>query len=218
MTNAKDQTPEQALSAEAEAQADVIIQMLTYANSMPEKTAVALTNQHDSYIKQKLPLFDVAVNHCILTVLPSIAREIQAFKPPENKELEGAHTLVNLIAIREITKWAVGHPTISKEVHDVMSRISAQNWTRQADFNRRSREENVHAIQQAWENRHQTVNTDPLTKAVRPMLILIREHCLNELVKISIANQQNPNPDYAAADHFDEYNTAIWADLLTHNL
>ena len=168
----------------------------------------------DAPTPEGLPMMDVAVNHCFITILHQLAWEAREQSPSDDPQLRGATMLTHMMTIRAISLWANGHPEEAAAVEAELQRVSNLHQLSEDDFNSRTQQENCQAVRAALNEPHQLPpsihHLDPL---VSTSLHAIREAAAAGLRRAEGDNQPSKYI-YFHDTHFDHWTTCRWADLL----
>lgn len=173
----------------------------------------------DAPTPKEMPMFDIAVNHCAISVMSNIARQTKTEPQSDEGQLRGAVMLTHIMAVRAITLWAAQHPQEALAIEREIQRLSDLYSASEENFNERNREENCTVVRQALKDRPGTPAVPNLDPTTRTSLSAIREACARNL-KEAEGNEEDQKEKYIYFhdSHFDQYTTFAWADLLLEAL
>ena len=198
-----------------------MIQVIHHATQMMSTRSVFNTSLFllDAPTPKEMPMFDIAVNHCAISVMSNIARQAKTEPQSGEEQLRGAAMLPHIMAIRAVTLWAAQHPQEALRIEREIQRLSDLYSAAGENFNQRAREENCTAVRQALKDRPGTPAVPNLDPGTHNSLSAIRETCARNL-KQAEGNEENQEERYIYFhdSHFDQYTTFTWTGLMLEAL
>ena len=194
-----------------------MIQVIHSATQMMSTGSVFNTTLFilDAPTPKEMPMFDIAVNHCAISVMSNIAKQAKTEHQSDEGQLRGAAMLTHITAIRAVNLWAAQHPQEALGIEREIQRLSGVYSAAEENFNQRTREENCSVVRQALKDRPGTPAVPNLDPSTHNSLSAIREACAQNL-KQAEGNEENQEERYIYFhdSHFDQYTTFTWAGLL----
>ena len=169
----------------------------------------------DAPTPKEMPMFDIAVNHCAISVMSNIARQAKTEPQSDEGQLRGAAMLTHIMAVRAVNLWAAQHPQEALGIEREIHRLSGVYSGAEENFNQRTREENCNVVKQALKDRPGTPAVPSLDPSTHHSLSVIRDASARNL-RMAEGHKENQEDLYLYLhdSHFDQYTTFTWAGLL----